>query len=160
MIPSREHFLLKRRSALSMLSFSPTLIVDIFNPPSPQHLILAYYNKRAGGCQIIPPAFCKLFLIFVFLHPLPQKFVRFLYFPQFSVIARVILDKHIARKSRIRKAGKELVEGEHAPPRQTHFPLARHVAHVHVRNAPRHCVEIFPPIIARKARLLDIEEPV
>ena len=39
MMPSREHFLLKRRSALSTFSFSPTLTVDIpFNPPSPQAL--------------------------------------------------------------------------------------------------------------------------
>ena len=29
MIPSREHFLLKRRNALSTFSFSPTLTVDI-----------------------------------------------------------------------------------------------------------------------------------
>ena len=36
MIPSREHFLLKRRSALSTLSFSPTLTVDIlFHLPLP-----------------------------------------------------------------------------------------------------------------------------
>ena len=29
MMPSREHFLLKRRNALSTFSFSPTLTVDI-----------------------------------------------------------------------------------------------------------------------------------
>ena len=39
MMPSREHFLLKRRNALSTFSFSPTLTVDIpLNPPSPQAL--------------------------------------------------------------------------------------------------------------------------
>lgn len=32
MMPSREHFLLNRRNALSRFSLSPTLIVDIFQP--------------------------------------------------------------------------------------------------------------------------------
>ena len=52
-MPSREHFLLKRRRALSKDSFSPTLIVDIFTPPLPSAFIfiLQDYTKLFFHCQ-------------------------------------------------------------------------------------------------------------
>lgn len=45
MMPSRAHFLLKRRIALSKLSFSPTLTVDIFFTSSNFDSFLLYTKK-------------------------------------------------------------------------------------------------------------------
>lgn len=45
MMPSRAHFLLKRRIALSKLSFSPTLTVDIFFTSSDFKLPFYYTRK-------------------------------------------------------------------------------------------------------------------
>lgn len=45
MMPSRAHFLLKRRIALSKLSFSPTLTVDIFFTSS-DFKLLFYYTRK------------------------------------------------------------------------------------------------------------------
>ncbi len=42
MMPSLEHFLLKRRNALSTFSFSPTLTVDIFQPSFADAFIFYY----------------------------------------------------------------------------------------------------------------------
>ena len=63
MMPSREHFLLKRRSALSTFSFSPTLTVDIpFNPPRLRHFLLpCYYNSPAFFCQVFFSDFSVFF---------------------------------------------------------------------------------------------------
>lgn len=47
MMPSRAHFLLKRRIALSKLSFSPTLTVDIFFTSSDCKLPFYYTQKYA-----------------------------------------------------------------------------------------------------------------
>lgn len=73
MMPSREHFLLKRRNALSTFSFSPTLTVDIpLNPPSPQALfgtlwifkLPVYYTSRKNFCQVFYPIFFQPFSAF------------------------------------------------------------------------------------------------
>ena len=64
-MPSREHFLLKRRSALSTDSFSPTFIVDIsFSPLSALRALVAEFlnayklyqtqnNKSTHFCAIL-----------------------------------------------------------------------------------------------------------
>ena len=68
MIPSREHFLLKRRNALSTFSFSPTLTVDILFTI----LCLCVYSysviiaKQAFYVKPFLPLFSNFFRIFAF----------------------------------------------------------------------------------------------
>ena len=114
MMPSREHFLLKRRSALSRFSFSPTLIVDIFNPPSPQHLLAFPCSDiiaKAGGLvNFFAPVFRKN------LCAAGGKIAKILVCAAqlllFGIIARIVLDEDGAAEAGIRKAGEEFAEGK------------------------------------------------
>ena len=76
MMPSRAHFLLKRRIALSKLSFSPTLTVDIFFTSFLSQVIFIIHNRtdlstknrvrNASNCaffvKCLPPSFSRHFV--------------------------------------------------------------------------------------------------
>ena len=66
MIPSREHFLLKRRNALSTFSFSPTLTVDIFFTILCRcvYFVLRNYTNFPFFCQVFFRPFSNLFPLF------------------------------------------------------------------------------------------------
>ena len=69
MIPSREHFLLKRRNALSTFSFSPTLTVDILFTILCLcvYSLLRYYINFTLSCQVFFRRFYNLFTEFSIL---------------------------------------------------------------------------------------------
>ena len=78
MIPSREHFLLKRRNALSTFSFSPTLTVDIlFHPPLPDAFFIYYVIIAISSLPV--KSFFAVFSSFLGIFPFLSFLLRDIY---------------------------------------------------------------------------------